>query len=162
MRRLLLIPNIIMSYLISLILACLLFFNISFEAFVGLGLLLIFDILLAAVLTFVYFVISIRREGDVKTALILKCVIFPAQIFNAVMGCSLLITLMTFPFAILILVLDLFSVTLSGTVMLLPVVIYRKELGKNAVAFGILGFLPIADIIFAAVLNKRLKGVSLK
>lgn len=162
MRRLLLIPNIIMSYLTSLILACLLFFSISFEAFVGLGLLLIFDILLAAVLTFVYFVISIRREGDVKTALILKCVIFPAQIFNAVMGCSLLITLMTFPFALLILALDLFSVTLSGIVMLLPVMTYRKALGKSAIIFGILAFIPTVDLVSVLILNKRLKGVSLQ
>ncbi len=41
--------------------------------------------------------------------------------------------------------------------MLAAVVVSRKKLGSSAVVLGILGFVPIADIICAVIMHKKLR-----
>lgn len=160
MRKILLLPTLILPYITAFVICCLVFWSVSFEAAIGWCLVMIGDMLASLITAFIYMVVSLKKgSGSGKAASVVKLFILPAELFNMVIGGSLMITLLTLPAGLLIIAIDLFSVFLTGIIMLTSAAAMYDRLEKKAVVYGILGFVPIADIVCAVKLARaeRLK-----
>ncbi len=109
MRRLLLLPTVLLPYITAFTVGCLVFSGISFEAMLGWVFLLMTDIVLSVITAFIGFILELKSsKASARTAMLLKLIALPPQLFNAAVGACLMITILTFPAALLIFALIFF------------------------------------------------------
>ncbi len=137
MRRLLLLPTVLLPYITAFTVGCLVFFGISFEAMLGWVFLLMTDIVLSVITAFIGFILELNSgKVSARIVMLLKLIALPPQLFNAAVGACLMITILTLPTALLIFALIFFETFLSGMLMVAAVVVSRKKLESSAVVLG--------------------------
>ena len=121
--------------------------------------------LLAAALSAVYFVRSIRKEYDAlqlaKCAMVVKLLQVPAYIAIFVLGVLLVLAIFTIPFALGLFLIDCLTLLLTG-LMTVAAAINAVRQGhcktKETVWVIILQFIFCADVVAAAVFYRKLKN----
>ncbi len=169
------IPALILPYVALLSLALIffsskvaIFDSVMENVFNNNGLLLIGVLLLffviSAVLSVVFFVISIRNGWNAlslaKTAMIVKLIQIPAYVLIFILGVLLAITIFTLPFVLLLFLVDCFSLFSSGAIAVSAMINSVKQGEfklKEVIGFIISQFIFCADVVMAIVFYKKLK-----
>ena len=120
--------------------------------------------LLAAALSAVYFVRSIRKEYDAlqlaKCAMVVKLLQVPAYIAIFVLGVLLVLAIFTIPFALGLLLIDCLTLLLTG-LMTITAVINAVRQGDYKISetawVVILQVVFCADVVAAAVFYRKLR-----
>lgn len=170
-----LIPTALLPYLLLLALATIFFSNehpffewIMESVFRNDGIRLIAALLLfgilAAVLSAVCFLVSIRKGWDAqslaKSAMIIKLIQAPAYILIFVLGVVLAITLFTIPFSIGLFLMDCFTLLLTGLLTAAAAINAVRQgffQPKEVIWIVVLQLVFCADVVAAIVFYLRLR-----
>ena len=136
------------------------FHNNAFEL---IGVFLIY-MLIALIGTVTFFVLSILKSWDsvslAKIAAIIKLIQIPAYILIFVLGVLFAITIFTFIFSAIFMIVDVLSVCMSGLITIAAVISAAKE-GKRPLKHSIwvilLQFVFCADVVAAVIFYKQIK-----
>ncbi len=129
-------------------------------------LLLFLFAVLSAIFVIIFSVIAVNGEYDAlfvaKTAMVVKLVQIPAYIGIFVLGALLIISLMTIPFAVALMILDFFTLVLTGLLNVTAVILaVRQKLTtwSHSIWMVLLQLVFCADVVASIVLYVRLKQV---
>ncbi len=169
------IPSLLLPYIALLSLA-LIFFSTKIELFESImenifqsnGLLLIGVLLLyfvvSSVLGIVFFVAGIKNGWNAlslaKTAMIVKLIQIPAYVLIFILSVLLIFTIFTIPFALLLFLVDCFSLFLSGLISVSAIINSVNQgnfKSKEVIWFIISQFIFCADVVMTIIFYRKLK-----
>ena len=119
--------------------------------------------LFALILSILCIVISLYKKWDslslAKTAVIVKLLQAPAYIIIYILGALCCITIFTFAFTFAFVLIDCIVLFMSGLLTVSSIInAYRQKLisKKDAIIFGALQFVFVADVVYAIIYFKKL------